>query len=413
MLDASRAFDGVNHRPLEDPRVRVLESDGRNFLEYTQRQYDVIISEPSNPWIAGVASLFTVEHFTRARQKLKPGGLFCQWVQLYELRPENVARVFKTFRAAFPYVIAFSSMEKGTDLILIGANEPLRFTPAGWPRAFSDPNVAAELRRARVHHPADLYALAFLGDADFTPFIQRVEADIGHTILLNTDDNAILEAEAPRDLIRYKEADQFFSSIYYGDAIYGDFRPWLDPASTWSPRDLGLLARASFTHGKQALAAQLAQQALAIGPDPMAIDVARAWDLYQQGPEPFVQAQWPWPGSPTAALLSHAVHEGAELLALEQLYASAPRQKDLFQDHEHTLAAAFLFHRLRHDKRAWAQLSHLARQPGFLDQAPLARLLLAFSAARRTKYLESFQYFMDYDRAMHRPGAPATQTGLD
>ncbi|MEL6181618.1 MAG: hypothetical protein AAFS10_21850, partial [Myxococcota bacterium] len=112
MLEASRFFDPFNHRPLDDPRIRVIESDGRNFLEYTADHYDVIISEPSNPWIAGVASLFTVEHFERARRRLKPGGLFCQWVQLYELRPENVGRIFKTFRQAFPHVMIFSILEK-------------------------------------------------------------------------------------------------------------------------------------------------------------------------------------------------------------------------------------------------------------------------------------------------------------
>lgn len=406
MLDASRAFDEVNHRPLEDPRTVVIESDGRNFLEYTADQYDVIVSEPSNPWIAGVASLFTAEHFTRARHKLKPGGVFCQWVQLYELRPENVGRIFKTFRSVFPYVVAFSSMEKGTDLILIGANEPLTFTPQGYPLAFSDPSVTRELGRAGVQSPFDIYALAFLGNDEFTPFIEEIERGIGHEIIINTDDNGILEYEAPRDLIRYKEADQFFSSIYYGEEIYGDMRPWLEDYAQWTPRQLGELAYSNLAKGKQRLAGELATEALRRGPDALASRVLRAWQIYQSGPEPFVLADWPFGDTELARAVEEFTHRENDALALEYLYRNYKQEEDVFEDPEAMLAAAWFFYRARHYKRAHGQLLILSRHSDFLWRAPLVHLLLGFSSSKRRRYQDAATHLMRYDDLVYR-GHPA------
>ena len=149
MIEASQFFNHVNHRPLEDPRHELVISDGRNYLEYNDRTWDVIVSEPSNPWIAGVAALFTKEHFLRAARHLKPGGIFGQWVQLYEMRPERVKVIFATFAQAFPHVLVFSSMPKGTDLILIGSDQPIPMPADGFAHAMEIPSVRAELARGR------------------------------------------------------------------------------------------------------------------------------------------------------------------------------------------------------------------------------------------------------------------------
>src|SRR5690606_4228216 len=93
---ADRFFGAYNHRPEADPRVRRLVGDGRNVLLAGDRRYDVIVSEPSNPWIAGVASLFTREFYALASEHLADGGVFCQWAQLYELGPRNVKTIYRT-----------------------------------------------------------------------------------------------------------------------------------------------------------------------------------------------------------------------------------------------------------------------------------------------------------------------------
>ncbi len=399
MLDASRAFDEVNHSPLDDPRIRVIESDGRNFLEYTQQSYDVIVSEPSNPWIAGVASLFTVEHFARARDKLKPGGVFCQWVQLYELRPENVGRIFKTFRHVFPHVYAFSSMEKGTDLVLVGSNEPLHFTAQGYPLAFGDASVRRELRRAGVSSAYDLYALTFLEEEELAGFLDELEAALGYEIILNTDDNGILEFKAPRDLVDYKAADQFFATIYYGDRIYGDLRPlfqrWDNPQE-WTPDRIAKLSYSSFIKGKQELAEILATEALRRGPTKLGRAVEAASRLYQQGPESLLLANWPFSNTPIYNIVHSGIDQQAPLPALEYLYSTQKQRKDVFEDPEAMLAAAYFLFKTRHYKRAHGQLLILLNHSDFAWRAPVVHLMLGFTFTKRRRYRDAFMHFMRF-----------------
>ena len=71
-------------------RLTVINDDGRNYLASTQQMYDVIIGEPSNPWITGVSDLFTLDHWRITQRPLLPGGIYCQSSQLYALSPETI-----------------------------------------------------------------------------------------------------------------------------------------------------------------------------------------------------------------------------------------------------------------------------------------------------------------------------------
>ena len=85
VVEASAHFERENRRVLQNPALRLLVGDGRSHLRLSGRQYDVIVSEPSNPWMAGVAALFTREFFEAARARLRSGGVFCQWAHTYEI----------------------------------------------------------------------------------------------------------------------------------------------------------------------------------------------------------------------------------------------------------------------------------------------------------------------------------------
>src|SRR5437868_11441311 len=93
-------------------------------MNITRKLYDLIVSEPSNPWVAGVASLFTAEFYDRAAQVLKPDGVFVQWVQLYELDPDDLRMILREFQAKFPEVSVWNTGIG--DLILIGTRQPQR-----------------------------------------------------------------------------------------------------------------------------------------------------------------------------------------------------------------------------------------------------------------------------------------------
>src|SRR6185437_8735000 len=85
MIHASRAFAAVNQRVFTDPRARFVVDDARSYFAGAGRKFDLIVSEPSNPWVSGVAGLFTTEFYSRIKQYLAPNGVFAQWLHLYEI----------------------------------------------------------------------------------------------------------------------------------------------------------------------------------------------------------------------------------------------------------------------------------------------------------------------------------------
>jgi spermidine synthase len=119
VVAASHHFDHVNGRPLEDPRTTLVVDDARAWLSRTDERFDVIVSEPSNPWISGVSNLFTREYWELARSRLREGGVMCQWVQLYGLSPEAFRGLVRTYTSVFPDVWLFETIA-GSDALLIG-----------------------------------------------------------------------------------------------------------------------------------------------------------------------------------------------------------------------------------------------------------------------------------------------------
>jgi spermidine synthase/tetratricopeptide (TPR) repeat protein len=160
----ARFFREINHDPWSVPWVNVINNDGRNYLASTTRRYDVVISEPSNPWITGVSDLFTIDHFHTASQALAPGGIFCQWVQLYELSPENIQAVFRAIAAVYPYMIVFAAEDLSSDTVILASYDPIPFDLARVEAAMSttvrdgETTVRTELARAGVHEPFDVFA---------------------------------------------------------------------------------------------------------------------------------------------------------------------------------------------------------------------------------------------------------------
>ena len=98
--------------------------DGRTELQGGGRSYDLIISEPSNPWLAGVSNLFTAEFFQAAQAHLNPGGVLAQWIQTYHFTFDDYLMIVRTMRSVFPHCgLMFLTM--GFDTLLLASDEPL------------------------------------------------------------------------------------------------------------------------------------------------------------------------------------------------------------------------------------------------------------------------------------------------
>ncbi|HLY12379.1 MAG TPA: fused MFS/spermidine synthase [Planctomycetota bacterium] len=115
---------------LQDPRVHVIVGDGRNALLFGRDAYDVIVSQPSNLWVSGMANLFTQDFFQEASRRLAPGGIFCQWVHAYWLSPENLQDVMRTFYSVYPHGSVWEVFP-GHDYLLLGSLDPLQTDLAG------------------------------------------------------------------------------------------------------------------------------------------------------------------------------------------------------------------------------------------------------------------------------------------
>ena len=125
VLKVAEVCAPVNRNVLANPKVHITIGDAREALLTTPEQYDLIVSEPSNPYRAGVASLYTREYYDAAARRLRPGGLFLQFVQAYEVDSSTIRSIFATFAASFPKVETWQT--NGTDLLFVGSMEPVRY----------------------------------------------------------------------------------------------------------------------------------------------------------------------------------------------------------------------------------------------------------------------------------------------
>jgi spermidine synthase len=110
LLRVAEACAAANHNALKNPKVRVVLGDARELLLTTSEKYDVIVSEPSNPYRAGVASLFTREFYEGVAARLNSSGVFVQWVQAYEVKADAIRSIIATLQAVFPAVETWELM---------------------------------------------------------------------------------------------------------------------------------------------------------------------------------------------------------------------------------------------------------------------------------------------------------------
>jgi spermidine synthase len=190
MVGAARAFAPFNHDILNDPRVTLSINDARNELQFNPADYDVIISEPSNPWMTVASNLFTYEFFRIGRSRLRPGGVFGQWIQTYSLAPDDLKSILAGFSRVFPHVLVFEAAN-GVDLLALGSDRPWPWTSRARARS-SGIWVRADLARAGVLSALDVAARLQTGGEAVSSIVR------GATV--NTDDNGQVEFRAPKAL---------------------------------------------------------------------------------------------------------------------------------------------------------------------------------------------------------------------
>jgi tetratricopeptide (TPR) repeat protein len=308
-------------------RLTIYNDDGRNYLAATDRMYDVIISEPSNPWITGVSDLFTIDHFRIAKRRLRTGGIYCQWVQLYEMSPENIKTIFRTFAETYQHVIVFAADDHSSDTVMLGSDAPLPLDlarlNASWDLSVPGRmTVRDQLGRADIHSSHDVFARVLLASRDEVMTYAQIEdrlvehewqVDWGSTntgtcdpatcrrrrVEINTDDNAVIEFAAPRDLIGFERYEGYLSTIYSHTWPFARLESQLENFGEGNERarNLAELAMSLVAHGRYDQAAEFIEQSQRAGrARETAVALEVLTHLISSDREPSIRIEPPIPG---------------------------------------------------------------------------------------------------------------------
>ncbi len=249
VVAAAALYNFTNHRPLADPRTRLVLMDGRSLLAYGKQTYDVISVDPIHPFVAGSGNLYSEDFYRIVRSRLNPGGIFCQWMPMGAISPEAFDTVLATVRSVFPHLTLFTFFGEG---VVLASPEPLRIPWTELVARFSDPPVQRDFARLDIHTPFNL--VAFLAGAG-----RQIDAYLDGFDHRNTDDNVWLENRIAVDAF-----DRRLRNLAYRlqERIPADARAALAEMLPGIPldtleRELAGLTHSTERHFQRAMAAKL------------------------------------------------------------------------------------------------------------------------------------------------------------
>ncbi|MDQ3803179.1 MAG: fused MFS/spermidine synthase [Acidobacteriota bacterium] len=155
---ARKHFAATNYRVLESPGAQVITADALRVARATPEKYDVVVADLFHPWQAGVGSLYSQEHFTAVRRTLSDGGIFCQWLPLYQLSEENLRTIVRTFLSVYPETDAWlGNFGTGTPILaLVGAESPVKMRWERWEESLAGGELREGLKAVYLDQPAEV-----------------------------------------------------------------------------------------------------------------------------------------------------------------------------------------------------------------------------------------------------------------
>lgn len=208
VLEAKKFFAPFSEGALEDPRLKLVEDDGRSFILGSPVKFDLIVSEPSNPWIAGIGNLYTKEFYEGARRQLNQGGIMAQWFHLYAVTEDDIALVYRTFFSVFPHGGLYRT--SAGDILLIGSENPIELKLDRLSQVFGpDSRASFWLASLNLVEPQMLLATYLAERDEVLSWLETRGSEA-----LNTDDLPLLEFRAPLGLYAARTGEQAFSAFH-------------------------------------------------------------------------------------------------------------------------------------------------------------------------------------------------------
>jgi spermidine synthase len=186
ILTVARFCTPVNNGCLDRDNVNVILGDAREILITTPDRYDLIVSEPSNPYRVGIASLFTTEFYRSVEERLNDGGIFLQWLQAYQVTGDTVQTVYATLKSVFPAVNTFQT-SRG-DLLLVCTRDDTPIDMAQLRSRVADPVLNDALLKSWYVNDAEGFLSRFVASDAVADAIAALE-----DVRINTDDRTLVE----------------------------------------------------------------------------------------------------------------------------------------------------------------------------------------------------------------------------
>jgi hypothetical protein len=185
VLDVARMCEPVSADAMKNPVVKVTIADAREVLLTTDKKYDIISSEPSNPYRAGIASLFTREFYEASADRLNPGGYLVQWVQAYQIHAGTMQTIYGTVTSVFPHVLTWWTSPG--DLVLVASREPIVMDVSQLRRRIAQEPFRSGLHNSWRVESAEQFVARVAANEDFA------RAAAKEAPAINTDDRTVIE----------------------------------------------------------------------------------------------------------------------------------------------------------------------------------------------------------------------------
>lgn len=203
VIEASVYFNHVNQKPLSDSRLTLLKDDGVSALRLSPDTYDIIISQPSNPWSAGVGNLFTKDFFHDCKQKLNEGGYMAQWFNLYEMSDETLKMVLRTVLSEFEFIDLWQI--GNSDLLMICSDKPINTNLDSLEKNYI--GVKDKLELGLIKTFSTFLSQQFMSSEEMD--VLKKYASSSNSKVINTENHPLLEHWAPQDYFLYSRPTEF------------------------------------------------------------------------------------------------------------------------------------------------------------------------------------------------------------
>lgn len=204
VVDASKLFEKYNYNPLDDPRMNLQIKDARHMLMVSQKKYDVIVSQPSNPWIKGQSSLFSYDWYKIVNEHLNDDGIFMQWLPAYSISEKNLKIIINTLNKSFNTLTLWSSSVPG-DLIIL-ASKMKNFTASydDIQKKLENEKINNVLKRAKLDKNTFLEEMFLKENAEIEKYL-----NLDKNLPINSDDKLITQYTAPKNMVNNKIVEEF------------------------------------------------------------------------------------------------------------------------------------------------------------------------------------------------------------